>query len=83
MLPEIARRRAGASDGDGQPWPRERTLLIGATPRDVACARADGVRVFAIATGPHRAEELGHADAVARNTRELADLLDRLLVAPQ
>jgi phosphoglycolate phosphatase-like HAD superfamily hydrolase len=42
MLPAIARRRAGG--GDGAPWPRERTLLIGDTPRDIACARADGVR---------------------------------------
>ncbi|MEA2193244.1 MAG: phosphoglycolate phosphatase, partial [Solirubrobacteraceae bacterium] len=33
-LPAIARRRAG----DGEPWPRERTLLIGDTPRDIACA---------------------------------------------
>jgi phosphoglycolate phosphatase len=83
MLPEIARRRAGAAEGDGQPWPRERTLLIGDTPRDIACARADGVRVIAIATGPHRAEDLGDADYVARDTRELGALLDRLMGAPQ
>jgi phosphoglycolate phosphatase-like HAD superfamily hydrolase len=35
-LPAIARARA-----DG--WPRERTVVIGDTPRDIACARADGV----------------------------------------
>jgi phosphoglycolate phosphatase len=38
VLPEIARRRAGT---DGVPWPRERTIVIGDTPRDIACARAD------------------------------------------
>ncbi|HEX2102606.1 MAG TPA: haloacid dehalogenase-like hydrolase [Solirubrobacteraceae bacterium] len=36
--PAIARRRAGALDG-GAPYPRERTVIIGDTPRDIACAR--------------------------------------------
>src|SRR5579875_3504099 len=61
MLPELARRRAGTS---GAPWPRERTIVIGDTPRDIACARADGVSCIAAATGPHSIEELGEADAV-------------------
>lgn len=75
-LPRIARRRAG---DDGEPWPRERTVVIGDTPRDIACARADRVRVVAIATGPYRAEELRGADAVARDADELGVLLDRLV----
>ena len=62
------RRRAPAA----APWPRERTLLIGDTPRDIACARADGVRVDRdrdrAASG---AAELTDADAVARDAREL------------
>jgi phosphoglycolate phosphatase len=74
-LPAIARRRAGG----GEPWPRQRTLLIGDTPRDIACARADGVRVVAIATGPFRTSELGGADAVARDAHELGGLLEPLL----
>jgi phosphoglycolate phosphatase-like HAD superfamily hydrolase len=78
-LPAIARRRAGAG---GPPWPRERTLLIGDTPRDIACARADGVRVIAIATGPHPAAELTAADAVARDAGELGVLLDELSSHP-
>ena len=73
-LPRIARRRAG----DGEPWPRERTIVIGDTPRDIACARADGVRVVALATGPFGAEQLREADAVARDARELGALLDGL-----
>jgi len=73
-LPAIARRRAGALDG-GAPYPRERTVVIGDTPRDVACARADGVRCVAVATGPYRAEELTDADAVARGAHELPALL--------
>jgi phosphoglycolate phosphatase len=67
-LPEIARRRAGA---DGEPYPRERTLVIGDTPLDIACARADGVGVIAVTTGPHEAADLGSADVVARSVAEL------------
>jgi phosphoglycolate phosphatase-like HAD superfamily hydrolase len=73
-LPRIARRRAG----DDEPWPRNRTIVIGDTPRDIACARADGVRVFALATGPFAAEQLKGADAVARDARALGALLDDL-----
>ena len=72
-LPAIARRRAGRV---GVPHPRERTLVIGDTPRDIACARADGVRCVAVATGPYRADELSDADAVVNNARELRDALE-------
>ncbi|MEA2234960.1 MAG: phosphoglycolate phosphatase [Solirubrobacteraceae bacterium] len=75
QLPAIARRRAG----NDTPWPRQRTILIGDTPRDIACARADGVRVVAIATGPFAAGKLHEADAVARDAGELGALLDELL----
>jgi phosphoglycolate phosphatase-like HAD superfamily hydrolase len=74
-LPRIARRRAG--DGE-EPWPRARTVVIGDTPRDIACARADGVRVIALATGPFAAADLRGADAVARDARELGTVLDAL-----
>ena len=71
-LPEIARRRAAPG---GASWPRERTLVIGDTPRDIACAHADGVRCVAVATGPHPAEDLSAADVVARDAHELARTL--------
>jgi phosphoglycolate phosphatase-like HAD superfamily hydrolase len=74
-LPRIARRRAG--DGD-EPFPRRKTIVIGDTPRDIACARADEVRVLAVATGPFKAAELREADAVARDARELGALIDAL-----
>ena len=64
LLPAIARERAGAS-------PRERTLLVGDTPLDVACARADGIRVLAVATGNYEAAELAGADAVFADGFEL------------
>jgi phosphoglycolate phosphatase-like HAD superfamily hydrolase len=73
-LPAIARRRAGAL---GAPYPRERTVVIGDTPRDVACAHADGARCVAVATGPFDVDDLraADADAVARDASELLALL--------
>jgi phosphoglycolate phosphatase-like HAD superfamily hydrolase len=75
MLPAIARRRAGV---DGVSHPRELTIVIGDTPRDILCARADGVRCVAVATGPHPAADLVEADAVAE-PGELGGVLDGLL----
>jgi len=72
-LPAIARRRAGIV---GFPHPRGQTVVIGDTPRDIACARADEVRCVAIATGPFAAEQLQEADAVAADADELGRLLD-------
>ena len=72
MLPGIARRRAGA---DGVAFPRERTIVIGDTPRDIFCARADDVRCLAVTTGPYDAGQLRDADAVASNAAELRELL--------
>ena len=67
-LPAIARRRAGG-------YPRSKTVVIGDTPRDIACARADGVRCVAVATGPFGPEALAEADVVVRSARELLDVL--------
>jgi phosphoglycolate phosphatase len=67
-LPAVARARAGG-------WARERTVVIGDTPRDIACARADGVRVVAVATGPYSAEALADADAVVDGVRAALPVL--------
>ena len=77
-LPPLARRRAGRL---GSPHPRERTIVIGDTPRDIACAHADGVRVFAVATGPYAADDLRDADAVAPAAAELRPALEQALAA--
>ena len=76
-LPALARKRAGDADG-GPPWPRERTLIIGDTPRDIAAARADGIRCIAVATGPFGVDELADADHVARDGHEIAEILRAL-----
>jgi len=61
-LPDVARRRAGNH-------PASDTIVIGDTPRDIACARAAGVRVIAVTTGPFDADALHGADAVCRDVR--------------
>jgi phosphoglycolate phosphatase-like HAD superfamily hydrolase len=68
-LPAIARRRAGHI-------PREQTVVIGDTPRDIACARADGVRCLAVTTGQYGPDQLTGADAVAQNVGELRARLE-------
>jgi phosphoglycolate phosphatase len=75
-LPPIARRRAGER---GRPWPREQTIVIGDTPRDIACAQADGVRCIAVATGPYPAPELQAADIVVSDATALAPVVAQLL----
>ena len=75
-LPGIARRRAGA---DGVAFGRERTIVIGDTPRDIACARADGVRCLAVATGPFSVSELQNADGAAADATELEPLIELAL----
>ncbi|HEY6759436.1 MAG TPA: haloacid dehalogenase-like hydrolase [Baekduia sp.] len=70
-LPEIARHRAGDH-------PRETTVIIGDTPRDIACARADGVHCIAISTGPFRASDLHGADVVIDMAREIPAALARI-----
>jgi phosphoglycolate phosphatase len=74
-LPTIARLRAG---DPGAPYPRERTIVIGDTPRDIACAHADGVRCVAVATGPFGAEQLTDAEVVTRDAGELLAALTAL-----
>ncbi len=77
-LPAVARARAGREWNGDAPWPRERTVVIGDTPRDIACARADGVHVVAVPTGPFGAEDLADADALLGSLRDLPDALGAL-----
>jgi phosphoglycolate phosphatase-like HAD superfamily hydrolase len=70
-LPAIARARAASPA-----WPRERTVVIGDTPRDIGCARADGVRVAAVTTGWFDAAALAEADAVVDDARALLPVFE-------
>jgi phosphoglycolate phosphatase len=82
MLPPIARRRAGEAAGLTTSWPRGKTVVIGDTPRDIACAHADDVRCVAVTTGPFSADELTEADFVASSDQELEATLDALAASP-
>jgi phosphoglycolate phosphatase-like HAD superfamily hydrolase len=53
--------------------------VIGDTPLDIACARADGVRAVAVATGPYSVDDLRAADDVAVDASDLRGVLQRLL----
>jgi phosphoglycolate phosphatase-like HAD superfamily hydrolase len=70
-LPSIARARAGDH-------PSSNTVVIGDTPRDIACARADNCHVIAISTGPFRAPDLHGADQIISTAREIPHALTRI-----
>ena len=55
--------------------------MLGDTPRDIACARADGVGCVAIATGPFTAADLSGADATVQGADELRAVLAGELAA--
>ncbi len=62
-----------ASVHAGRPFSPDETLVIGDTPKDVACAKALGARCLAVATGRFRAEELRAcgADRVVATLEEI------------
>jgi phosphoglycolate phosphatase-like HAD superfamily hydrolase len=70
-LPALARERAGGAA------PHE-AVVIGDTPRDIACARADGAAVIAVTTGPYGAHELQDADLVVPSAADVPDALAQL-----
>lgn len=67
-LPCVAMERVRASWG--RPARGEEVVVIGDTPHDIACARANGCRALGVATGVYSVEQLAGAD------RALADLSD-------
>jgi phosphoglycolate phosphatase len=71
-LPAVARKRAGRPH---EPHPRTDTVVIGDTPLDVQCARADGVRCIAVATGHFRPHQLAEADVVVHRARDISEAL--------
>ena len=75
-LPGLARLRA--SGPSGEPHAREDTLVVGDTPLDIACARADGVRAAAVMTGSYDRMALREADVVLGSVVELPDAAFRL-----
>ncbi len=69
-LVPVAIARARAASRCAEP-----AVVVGDTPRDVACARAGGARCVAVTTGPHPAAELADADAVVSDLSAAADVI--------
>lgn len=72
-LVPIARARAGGAGT--HPWPRERTVVVGDTPGDIATGRADGVRTIVFASERFPPSALAGAEAVLERVDELVTLL--------
>lgn len=68
-LGPLAMSRASARLG--RPIGPQDTVILGDTPRDIACARACGAHAVALATGAFPAAALAGADLVASDAREL------------
>ncbi len=66
----------------GQAIAAGRIILVGDTPRDIACAHATGCRVLAVATGHYSLPQLAaqHPDAAVATLEDRA-ALDRLIAA--
>jgi phosphoglycolate phosphatase len=77
-LPPIARVRAQSTYH--KQFDMESAVVVGDTPEDIRCARANGTRVLAVATGRHSAEELrSHApDAVVEDLGDTSRILRML-----
>lgn len=76
-LPGIAVRRA--ADAWGVPFPADRVVIVGDTPRDVECGRHHGSRTVGVATGNFTVDVL--ADAGAHRVLESFQDLDETLAA--
>ena len=69
-LVPVAIARARAASRCAEP-----AVVVGDTPRDIACARAGGALCVAVTTGSHAAAELGGADAVVDDLSAAADVI--------
>lgn len=78
-LPAVARRRAARVWGVDFPAPA--VVVVGDTPRDVACGRHGGNRTVAVATGRFDADTLASsgADRVLEHLGDLSESVQALL----
>jgi phosphoglycolate phosphatase-like HAD superfamily hydrolase len=72
LVPIALSREAGSPE----------VVVVGDTPRDIACARAGGARCVALTTGPHDAAALAAADAVVGGLPGVAEVICGWSVRP-
>lgn len=84
QLGPVALSRARDFRGGAAFDPPADVWIIGDTPKDIACARAFGARVLAVATGKHRMEQLAaHApECLMPDLARTSQVLDLLLDLP-
>jgi phosphoglycolate phosphatase-like HAD superfamily hydrolase len=80
-LVPVAQERAAVLHGMAARWPSERTVVVGDTPHDIACARVAGAAVIAVTTGAFAREELTDADVIAESSDEITAALAKFAVA--
>jgi phosphoglycolate phosphatase len=80
-LVPVAQERAAALHGMAGRWPSDRTVVVGDTPHDIACARAADAAVIAVTTGAYGREDLTDADVIADSADEIATALAQLAAA--
>jgi phosphoglycolate phosphatase-like HAD superfamily hydrolase len=78
-LPSVAMERATANWG--VEFPPEAVVVIGDTPRDVACGKHEGTRTVGVATGRFDVEALRStgADQVLQDMSNLSEAVDSIL----
>lgn len=76
-LPGVALERFGVHRG--RPARGEEAVVIGDTPHDIACARAHGCRVVAVATGKFSRDELEAADLTLDDLGDLEGVMEWLI----
>jgi len=78
-LPPLALGRA--RERWGHPFSPAHVVVVGDTPADIACARANGLRVVAVATGWHSVAQLAalHPDALFADVRATEKVVAALL----
>ena len=79
-LVRLALERVGTASGPGAPVALDDVWVVGDTPRDLACARANGIRCALVATGTYPAGELRDlgADVVVDDLTALDALLSAI-----
>ncbi len=78
-LPAVAIQRA--AEAWDRNFPPASVVVVGDTPRDVACGKYGGTRTVAVATGRHGVERLAaeEPDRVLENLEDLRESLEALL----
>ena len=59
--------------------PRNRVVIVGDTPKDIACAHSNGARCIAVCTGVYSAEQLKDADVVVPDFADLDRVINAIL----